>query len=267
MVLIRYLITVFLLLHYFVLSQKLLCQDVIKNAHSHNDYLNKNPLFNAVENKFKSIEVDIFLLNSNLYVGHGWLQIRKERTIEKLYLDPLWKQYNENRGYIYQNNISLYLLVDIKTASKKTHNVLGEILHYYKPMLSYVVSDSLIQGAVTIILSGNKPDIEDIKNIEERFVFMDGRLSDVGKNISNIIMPIISMNWLDHFTWSGIGLMPDKELIILNEIVQKVHLENKQIRFWASPDNKGGWITLENVGVDLISTDKINQFSTYKIQN
>ena len=119
MVLIRYLITVFLLLHYFVLSQKLLCQDVIKNAHSHNDYLNKNPLFNAVENKFKSIEVDIFLLNSNLYVGHSWLQIRKERTIEKLYLDPLWKRYNENKGYIYQNNISLYLLVDIKTASKK----------------------------------------------------------------------------------------------------------------------------------------------------
>jgi hypothetical protein len=134
-------------------------------------------------------------------------------------------------------------------------------------MLSYVVSDSLIQGAVTVILSGNKPDIEDIKNIEERYVFMDGRLSDVGKNISNIIMPIISLDWLDHFTWSGIGLMPDKELIILNEIVQKVHLENKQIRFWASPDNKGGWITLENVGVDLINTDKINQFSTYKIQN
>ena len=96
---------------------------------------------------------------------------------------------------------------------------------------------------------------------------MDGRLSDVGKNISNIIMPIISLDWLDHFTWSGIGLMPDKELIILNEIVQKVHLENKQIRFWSSPDNKGGWITLENVGVDLINTDKINQFSTYKIQN
>jgi len=39
------------------------------------------------------------------------------------------------------------------------------------------------------------------------------------------------------------------------------------LRFWASPDNKNSWSVLENAGVDLINTDKINEFSNYKIQN
>ena len=80
-------------------------------------------------------------------------------------------------------------------------------------------------------------------------------------------MPIISIDWTDHFQWNGMGTMPKNELIVLNDIINKIHLEKKQLRFWASPDNKNGWIVLENAGVDLINTDKINEFSSYKIQN
>nr|MCS5624152.1 hypothetical protein [Candidatus Neomarinimicrobiota bacterium] len=46
-------------------SEKSSAKIFINNAHSHNDYLNKRPLFNALENNFKSIEVDVFLLKSN----------------------------------------------------------------------------------------------------------------------------------------------------------------------------------------------------------
>ena len=76
-------------------------------------------------------------------------------------------------------------------------------------------------------------------------------------------MPIISMSWSDHFTWGGTGTMQNKELLILEEIINREHNENKLIRFWASPDNKDGWSLLQSLGVDLINTDKINQFSTY----
>ena len=248
-------------------SEKSSAKIFINNAHSHNDYLNKRPLFDALENNFKSIEVDVFLLKSNLYVGHNWLQLRKNKTIEKLYLDPLWNIFNENKGFIYQNKTPLYLLVDIKTGADPTHNILKIILKKYKPMLTRVVSDSLIQGSVTIILSGNKPALEDFKYNIDRFVFLDGRFSNISKNISNLLMPIISIDWSDHFQWNGVGIMPKKELILLSDIINKIHLEKKKLRFWASPDNKNGWIILENAGVDLINTDKINEFSGYKIQN
>ena len=245
-----------------LISQNIFSQQLVKPAHSHNDYLNKKPLFNALENQFKSIEVDVFLLNSKLYVGHNWLQLRKNKTIQSLYLDPLWVEYKNNNGKIYKNGESLYLLVDIKTSAEKTYKTLKTILHKYKPMLTGVISDSLINRPVTIVLSGNRPIIE--KNgSHDRFVFIDGRHSDISKNKPNNIMPIISLSWLDHFTWGGVGEMKNEETLVLKKIINDVHSENKLIRFWASPDNSNSWNKLRSEGVDLINTDKITQYSNY----
>jgi len=245
-----------------LISQNIFSQHVVKPAHSHNDYLNKKPLFNALENQFKSIEVDVFLLNSRLYVGHNWLQLRKNKTIESLYLDPLWGEYTKNKGKIYNNDESLYLMVDIKTPAEKTYKTLKTILHKYKPMLTAVISGSVIKKPVTIIISGNRPII-DKNTIQDRLVFIDGRYSDISKNQPNDIMPIISMSWLDHFTWDGWGKMKPDEIVVLKNIINNVHLENKLIRFWASPDNLNSWRKLKSVGVDLINTDKIIRFSNY----
>ena len=257
----------FLFVILFLISQHLFAQNPVKMAHSHNDYLNDKPLLSALENSFKSIEVDVFLLMSELYVGHNWLQLRKNKTIEKLYLDHLWQKYNENSGSIYKNNIPLYLLVDFKTSSNKTYLALLTKLEKYKPMLTRVVSDSLFQGAVTIIISGDKPDVDGFKKKTERITFLDGRFSDIGMNISNDIMPLISMSWLDHFQWDGIGKLPKNQRAVLDKIIKSVHLEDKHLRFWATPDNKNSWITLEQAGVDLINTDKISEFSNYKTSN
>ena len=257
----------FLFFVWFLVPPNLFGQSQIKMAHSHNDYLNEKPLLNALKNNFKSIEVDVFLLNSELYVGHNWLQLRKNKTIEKLYLEPLLKIYNENSGYIYKNNIPLYLLVDFKTAYEKTYPTLLAKLDKYKPMLTRVVSDSLIQGAVTIIISGDKPSVDDFKKTSNRIAFLDGRFSDIGMNTPNNIMPLISMSWLDHFQWKGFGKIPKKQSVVLDEIITAVHLEKKHIRFWATPDNKNAWAVLEHAGVDLINTDKISEYSNYKISN
>ena len=235
-------------------------QQYVKGAHSHNDYLNKKPLIAALDNNFKSIEVDIFLSKSRLYVGHHWLQLRKNRTIENLYLEPLWKVFLENGGYIYDNNIPLYLLVDVKTSKKETYIALQKVLDKYDKMLSHVISDSLIMGAVTIIISGNKPDIIEISDLEKRNVFIDGRLLDIGKNISSNLVPLISSDWKNSFEWDGTGVFSKIELDLLKKIVGNVHAENKSIRFWGSPDNKEAWMIMSSVGVDLINTDKINSY-------
>ena len=266
MILIRSLISIFILLNYLVLEQNILAQDFIKNAHSHNDYLNKRPLFNALENKFKSIEVDVFLSKTKLLVGHNRLQLKKNRTIETLYLDPLWDLFLSNNGRIYENNIPLYLLVDIKTSAIETYSTLQKVLDNYEPMLSYVEADSLIYSAVTIIISGNRPGIIDLKTIKKRNVFIDGRFSDVGQHISNKLMPLISSNWKENFKWNGVGLFPENELILLKSFIQKVHLENKEIRFWGSPDNKISWEIMTSAGVDLINTDKIYDYIDFKKQ-
>ena len=46
-------------------------------------------------------------------------------------------------------------------------------------------------------------------------------------------------------------------------IVKSVHLEKKEIRFLASPDNQNAWGTLLLADVDLINTDNIKNFKNF----
>ena len=79
-----------------------------------------------------------------------------------------------------------------------------------------------------MILSGNKPRIEYLKKVKERFVFIDGRLSDIGKNIPISLMPLVSIDWDDEFNWRGRENISIEELIYLREIINSVHLEEKK---------------------------------------
>ena len=241
------------------IDEKIICG----SCHSHNDYLNDSPLFRAIEYGFASIEVDIVLHKQSLYVAHHWWLKKKDKVIGKIYLDNLYKIFNENDGYIQKNRGPLILLVDIKTAANETYLVLDKLLRKYRPMLTHMEGDSLIQGAVTIILSGNKPKSENLVDSKERYVFLDGRLSDIGKNISVNMMPLISIDWKDEFYWRGKNNISKEELNHLNGIISKVHLEGKKIRFWGSPDNDKSWKILYSAGVDLINTNKIIALSNF----
>jgi hypothetical protein len=42
----------------------------LANAHAHNDYEHKRPLFDALDNGFTSVEADVFLVDGKLLVGH-----------------------------------------------------------------------------------------------------------------------------------------------------------------------------------------------------
>lgn len=238
---------------------------ICEYCHAHNDYLGDIPLFDALDHGFKSIEIDVVLHEGSLHVAHHWLLKKKNRIIEDLYLDNLYEIYID-QGYIYPNNNSLFLLVDIKTSANETYQVLNNLLSSYRSMLSYVKEDSVIDGAVTVILSGNRPSIDYLGNLTERYVFMDGRLSDLGKNISVDLMPLISIDWKDEFKWRGRNKMSEEETMYLKKLIYDVHLEGKKIRFWGSPDNMMSWQFFYFSGIDLINTDKIIELYDYMRQ-
>ena len=235
-------------------------------CHSHNDYLGETPLFDAINYGYKSIEVDIVLDNGLLYVSHYRWAKKKNTFIENIYLDKLYQIFKENNGFIYRNSTSLFLLVDVKTAANETFEILNNSLKNYKDMLSHISNDSLIQGAVTIIISGNKPTIEYLGKSNERYVFLDGRLTDLGKNISINMMPLISINWKKEFSWRGYKNISEKEMGHLTKLIIKVHQEEKMIRFWGAPDNVKSWELLYHSGIDLINTDKIVELYNFVIE-
>src|SRR5262249_42811320 len=93
----------------------------LKHAHAHNDYEHKRPLFDALACGFCSVEADIFLRGNQLLVGHSPLDLRPERTLEKLYLDPLRERITANRGRVYPGGPTVFLLIDVKTEAKTTY--------------------------------------------------------------------------------------------------------------------------------------------------
>ncbi|MCH5686690.1 hypothetical protein LWM68_21950 [Niabella sp. W65] len=73
------------------IAQKKQATPTTAAAHSHNDYLQKFPFWQAYYEGFGSVEADVFLKEGNLVVAHTAGEIDKERTLEALYLKPLQK--------------------------------------------------------------------------------------------------------------------------------------------------------------------------------
>lgn len=74
-------------------------------------------------------------------------------------------------------------------------------------MLTTVKGQDVTPGAVTVIVSGNRPK-EIMQTQDERYAFYDGRLSDLGSGDPDSLIPLISDNWTTHFTWDGTGKVP-----------------------------------------------------------
>ena len=87
-------------------------------GHAHNDYYHERPLEDALECLFCSIEVDVFLEDGKFLVGHDRDELREDRTLERLYLDPLKKKVLDGQGYVYKEKKRITLFIDIKSDGK-----------------------------------------------------------------------------------------------------------------------------------------------------
>ena len=230
-------------------------------AHAHNDYMHERPLFDALENGFRSIEADVFAMGDSLYVAHDRKDIRQGRTLRALYLEPLMEYILDEGRAIYDSTYPLILLVDIKDNGLISYKLLDHILLEYQEILCKVSFETYFRGSLMVVVSGNRP-IEYMREQKERFAFVDGRMQDIEEEYSSFLMPLISDRWTKYFSWMGKGMMPEKEKELLRLYVQQAHENGQLIRFWASPDKPGEqrdalWAELLEAGVDLINTDDL----------
>lgn len=225
-------------------------------AHAHNDYEHTRPLLDALDQGFCSVEADVWLVEGQLLVAHELKAVQKERTLQKLYLDPLLERVKANGGRVYPNSPMLTLFIDFKSDATNTYHTLTAILKPYEKMLTSFTTDRTETNAVMIIISGNRPRalMEAEKVI---YVSYDGRLDDLKKPASPHLIPMISDNWGKHFKWRGKGPLPEQEQAKLKTLVAQAHAQGRRIRFWNAPDSPAGWSVLLDAGVDLINTDNL----------
>ena len=230
----------------------------LRQAHAHNDYLHRRPLLDALDHGFCSAEADIFLQDGELRVAHFSFMTRPGVTLEKLYLDPLKKRVERNGSSVYpDSDIEFTLLIDIKRDGVEVFKVLHKTLQKYSTMLSGVENGKRTRRAVTVIISGDRPQAE-IAAANPRWCGIDGRLSDLDSEKTAHLLPLISDKWSTHFKWRGEGPMPEEERIKLHDITKKAHAAGRRVRFWATPENEAVWKALLEAKVDLLNTDDLD---------
>jgi hypothetical protein len=193
------------------------------------------------------------------------------RTLQALYLDPLRERIKENSGSVYEGDPDYFtLLIDIKSDAVPTYLALHEELRRYQAMLTRFRPSGVKDGAVTAIVSGNRPR-ELMQQQTVRYAAYDGRMSDLGVATDQTFVPLISDNWTRNFTWQGVGPMPEAEREKLRGIVETAHENGQRVRFWATPETPGAreavWRELLAAEVDYINTDYLQALQTFLLEN
>ena len=239
----------FFLLILLLLSSKISAQII----HSHNDYEQKQPFFAAYDLGFDSIEADLYLKDGELCVAHNQKDISTERTLRKLYIEPLLAKIKENGGYPYPNTKSLHLLLDLKTQGKEIMQVLDIQLKPYKKELKHI----------KISISGDMPKPEEFQNYDKMFSF-DGRKSlDYSKEGFKRVY-IVSASFTDFGKyWAGKEPLSQEVAEKISVFVNEMHAKNKKVRLWGTPNTTLGYETLKALQVDVIGTDDLPLLRNY----
>jgi alkaline phosphatase len=226
------------------------------NAHSHNDYEQRSPLTTAYNEKFGSIEADIFWRNGELLVAHTEKELAtKHRTLEDLYLKPLQAYIEKNKGYIYADTTrQLQFMIDLKTNGDTTLGTLVELLKKY-PALTNCTK-------LKIAISGNRPDVSTWTSYPS-FIWFDGELQKEypAGALARIVM--LSSDFKQYTKWNGKGGLPAAQRDTMQLDIARAHTLGKTVRFWGAPDNKNTWRQLMGLKVDYINTDKIKALSDF----
>ncbi|MFB0499386.1 hypothetical protein ABID99_005623 [Mucilaginibacter sp. OAE612] len=235
----------------------------LSKGFAHNDYWHNRPLYDALDNGFQNVEADIYLRDDELLVAHMLPAFQKRRTLEQLYLKPLFNCYEgKNREVVYPLSPGT-LMIDIKSDAEKTYAKLSEVLKRYAPMLSSYNDGEIIEGKVTIVITGNKP-YKMLQAQRQRYAFIDEDLMQVHTDtLSNTVYKTASCKYSRLISWTGKGPMPEDQKQLLRDYVAAAHHHKKRVRLWASPENKEVWKALLECEVDLINTDKLAELREF----
>lgn len=247
----------------------------LERAHAHNDYEHDRPLHDALDNGFKSVEADVWLIDGELVVSHDDPRLattaQPKGTLESLYLKPLRERIKKSGGSVYPGDDDYFtLLIDIKSDAVPTYTALHEELKKYRQVFTTFDRGRVEDGPVTAIVSGNRPrGLMEEQRV--RHAAYDGRIPDDLGNSPQTFVPLVSQNWTRLFTWQGVGPMPEAEREKLRNIVATAHANGQRARFWATPElpetREAVWTELLAARADYINTDNLDALERYLLQN
>jgi hypothetical protein len=250
----------------------------LKNAHSHNDYVQTLPLREALLAGFCSVEGDVYLLATTLYLGHA---VASKLTLEDLYLRPLIDAVKQNDGTVYKRALKLgtclqfTVLVDIKSVETiETWLTLEAMLERLDTKLPdgrpifetfdaqnnvLLPDDVTIPSPIKVVITGLGGSVNEIA---AKMAQMSSRKCSIDLNAPTESSQAIAVaSWISQ-KWSFAWPDPNKQsLEVTKKAIQaRVRYANKNkllVRYWDTPEDADLWQFLLEQGVHLINTDSI----------
>ncbi|MDR0796223.1 MAG: phosphatidylinositol-specific phospholipase C/glycerophosphodiester phosphodiesterase family protein [Tannerella sp.] len=224
-----------------------------KLIHSHNDYEQRLPFYQAYSQQLSSIEADIFMTDiaDQLLVSHFKEGLSQAPSLEEAYIDPIVSLYQLNNGRAWRESDQYFvLLIDLKTPADPTLGILIKKLSLYPEVFDPVVNPL----AVRVVISGSRPPDETFINYPSIISFDGAHFNYTQQQLSRISM--ISLNFRLYSRWNGEGNLPEDDMKKIKELITASHALGKPIRLWGSPDTPNAWQTFHQMGIDYINTDQ-----------
>ena len=198
------------------------------------------------------MEADVFPEDNQLLVAHNRGDIKKEGSLDAMYIHPILKQFTLHRKTVLDDtSYTFSLLIDIKEDPAIALKLLIDQLNKYPQCFDRRKNPKAVQ----VIITGNQGDPKEWNNYPS-FIYFDGKpYEDYSPAILDRVA-IISDNFFKYFDQKN-SLTADSSHFL--KTIKWAHSIHKPIRFWAAPDNEAAWLKLTAQGVDIINTDHVDE--------
>ena len=219
--------------------------------HSHNDYAQRVPFYQAYAQQVSSIEADVFLHDGQLLVGHDVEDLRADMTFEALYVEPIVTLFARNGGRAFRDSDqTLQLMVELKSETDPTLRAVAALLGRWPEVFDLEVNPAAVRVAVT----GRVPAPEAFDRYP-RFLGFDGAWDADYTPEQLERIALISTNFRDFSQWNGKGTIIPAEKERLEQVIDRAHEQGKPVRFWNAPEGTTVYYTFYDMGIDYINTD------------
>jgi len=239
----------FILIALWFISAPAIAQENLKKTHAHNDYEHAKPFFEAYKLGYGSIEADVYAINGELLVSHNLADVKADRTLQSLYIDPIVAVLKAKK----QGNFHQFL-IDFKTNADSTLPLLIKFLAPHK--------DLFVKSGLRIVISGNRPLIKDYINFPTWITF-DGRSTETYPAGLGSYVILESESVYKFGMWSGQSPMPAAMKEKLKVYVEKVHGAGRKLRLWGTPNTLMAYQALWDLGVDYIGSDNLSELADF----
>lgn len=219
--------------------------------HSHNDYLQTAPFWQAYSQKVHSVEADVFLEDGVLLVGHDPEDLSPEMNFEDLYVRPAVEVFHRNGGTAWKDcDGVLQLMVELKSDAVPELDAVVSMLSRWPE----VFDPEINPDAVRVVVTGNLPSPEDFSRYPE-WISFDGDLSQEYTPVQLERIALFSADFGNYSSWNGKGSLIPDEAAAVRAAVEKAHGMDRPIRFWNAPEGVTVYYTFYDMGIDYINTD------------